>query len=268
MEWYCFFIRRWNNEGRDCAVKLAEIQQDERLIPGGGAQERVLAALRSIVSHGPISLAAVTRELRIPRSSSHRAMQALIEFGWVRKRAGDQAYVLSAKFSEQIGQRDFATHTAEAFQELMGDLRDKEYLHSELALPDPAGRLRVIESTWKKSYFRGDAGSIDELMWSPPPEMRAPFQQADDAGDHSRSVPAGENPSGLTVLAPGIHIVGNGVCIPFKTDWLDVGILSIWPVRNFSNSRPQIERIVRHLRNGEVFKAPEKIELFYTGVNQ
>lgn len=248
-------------------MELTEIQQNKQPVLGGGAQERVLAALRSIVSHGPISLAAITRELRIPRSSSHRAMQALIEFGWVRKRAGDQAYVLSAKFSEQMGQRNFATHTAEAFQELMGDLRDKEYLHSELVLPDSTGRLRVIESTWKKSYLRGEAGNVDELIWSPPPEMQAPHQEIDEVGGHSRPALAGKSPSGLAILAPGIHIVGNGVCIPFKTDWLDVGIMSIWPVRNFSNSRPQIERVIEHLRNGEIFTPPKKIELFYTGVN-
>ncbi len=236
--------------------------------PGVSSQERVLAVLQSIVSHGAANLATITDDLQIPRSSSHRAIQALIEFGWVRKRSGDQAYVPSAQFVNQMGLPADGAYTAEMLQKLMIDLREREYLHTELALPDTAGRMRVVESTCKEAYRRGEACDLARALGSIIPEVNAYCRKIQEAATQS-SLWSGyseqRREGETTLLRSGVHIVGNTACIPFKTSWSDVGVLSIWPVRNFSNSLSQLERIVAHLRKGEIFACPPEIGLFYTG---
>lgn len=236
--------------------------------PGVSSQERVLAVLQSIVSHGSANLATITEELQIPRSSSHRAVQSLIEFGWVRKRSGDQAYVPSSQFLGQMGLPEDGAYTAEMFQNLMTDLREREYLHTEVALPDIAGRMRVIESTCKLAYQRGEACDLARALGSIIPEISTYCRRIHDAAAQNslwltttEVRPEGEG----VLLRSGVHIVGSTASIPFKTSWSDVGILSIWPVRSFSNSLSQIERIVAHLRKGEVFTCPPEVGLFYTG---
>jgi len=248
---------------------VGKLQQNDQMQPGVSSQERVLAALQSVVSHGAATLTQITEELQIPRSSSHRAVQALIDFGWVSKRSGDQAYVLSGLFADQVGVSDFGMHTAESFRPVMTDLREREYLHSELALPDPAGRMRVIESTSKESYTRGEACKLARVVASTIPEIHEHCNSVREAARRlsSWAVPDREKEykTATPILSSGAHIVGNAACIPFKTEWSEIGVWTIWPVRNFSNSVTQMERIIGHLREGEVFELPKKIDLFYTG---
>ncbi len=237
--------------------------------PGVSSQERVLAALQSVVSRGAATLTQVTDELQIPRSSSHRAMQALIDFGWVSKRSGDQAYVLSCRFADQVGVSGFGMHAAESFRPVMADLREREYLHSEVALPDPAGRMRVIESTSKEAYARGEACKLARIVANTVPEIYEHCNSVQEAARRlsSWAVPSREKAPviGTPISCSGAHIVGNAACISFRTERSEVGVWTIWPVRNFSNSVTQLERIVGHFRNDEVFDFPREIDLFYTG---
>ncbi|WP_039018208.1 helix-turn-helix domain-containing protein [Halocynthiibacter namhaensis] len=223
------------------------------------SQERVLAVLQVIILRKSADLNEITNELQISRSSSYRAIQVLVNYGWVRPRSGDCAYVLSAHFVEKFGGRTLDAYTAECCLELVTDLLRKENLHSELALQDASGRLRVIESTSKESYIRGGACDVAQAIARIIHMVFEPREVANDSALLSASS------RGKSLFLSGVHIHNSIACIAFKTEWSEVGIWSIWPVQKFSNSASHLVRTIGHLRRHEIFTLPDEIDFFYSG---
>jgi hypothetical protein len=214
----------------------------------------------------PINLGEISSELGIPRSSSHRAVSALVDYGWVTKRTGDQAYVMSARFSDQFGTSENGLDAAANLRALMLELYSREYLYSELSVVDPQKGLSVVESTYKQSYKRGAACDEAQSLESMIDALEEPIPS------QSNTNHAAIQEEHVTVLGAaakyGAYISNQTLCVLLKSPLSGVGVLSIWPVRKFSNSLSQIERVRDQLRGGQVFSMPQNIDLFYTGVTK
>jgi DNA-binding IclR family transcriptional regulator len=64
-------------------------------IKGGSA--RVGVVLLAVLRDGPIGLDALAAKSGVPRTAAWRALQALQDFRWVRKRRSDGAYQATAR---------------------------------------------------------------------------------------------------------------------------------------------------------------------------
>jgi hypothetical protein len=184
----------------------------------------------------------------------------------VAKRTGDQAYVMSAQFADQLGGLETGFDTAESLRGLMLELYSREYLYSELSVFDQNRGLTVVESTYKQSYKRGTAcdealslgGIISEL--DDPLPMQSNENHAVSTDDRETLVGAASK--------CGAYLSNQTLCVLLNSPLSGVGVLSIWPVRKFSNSMSQMERVWDQLRSGAVFTMPQNIDLFYTGVTK
>jgi len=165
--------------------------------------QRILAITELIAERGPITLVELTAALPFSRAAIWRAVDTLRLQGWVRMRAGDNAFEMRRDLADRFARGHHSSPEVEAIAPIRDRIMGFGPLHIELGGFTDTGVFRVLEST-RKSYYAGqfsvpslvdDDLAIAAQLTIPPPSLvlhlRAFMVSARD--DERRVITSGEH---------------------------------------------------------------------------
>lgn len=165
--------------------------------------QRILAIAEMIAERGPITLVELSAALPFSRAAIWRAVDTLRMQGWVRMRAGDNAFELRRELADRLARGHHSSPEVEAIAPIRDRIMEIGPVHVELGGFTDTGVFRVLEST-RKSYYAGqlsvpslvdDDLAIAAQLTIPPPSLvlhlRAFMVSARD--DERRVITSGEH---------------------------------------------------------------------------
>ncbi len=178
--------------------------------------QRILAIAELIAERGPITLVELCAALPFSRAAIWRAVDTLRLQGWVRMRAGDNAFEMRGELADRLARGHRSNPEVEAIAPIRERIMGYGPVHVELGGFTGTGVFRVLEST-RKSYYSGqfsvpslvdDDLAIAAQLTIPPPSLvlhlRAFMVSARD--DERRVITSGEHGRVIAKLRDVGHI--------------------------------------------------------------
>ncbi len=116
-----------------------------------------------IAEFGPISLADLTRMTFLPRSSVHRAAQALQAKGWIRARMSDHNYEVTNTFLTSLHASTVSVQCTDLLDQVVRDLAKSLDLAFEIGAFTELGNFEGIDTT----EYKSDLESHQSLVTAP-----------------------------------------------------------------------------------------------------
>lgn len=120
------------------------------------ATDRLMSVFAIITQHGPISLADLTQASSLPRSSVHRACQALQTKGWIRARLSDHRYEISHQFQTRVANAPQTVHCTALLDDTLKDLASSTDLIFEIGVFTQLGQFDGVDTTEYKFELEQD----------------------------------------------------------------------------------------------------------------
>lgn len=114
--------------------------------------QRILTITEMIADRGPITLVDLCAALPFSRAAIWRALDTLRLQGWVRMRAGDNAFELRRDLADRLSKGHHSSPEVEAIAPIRDRILKFGPVHIELGGFCDTGVFRVLEST-RKSYY-------------------------------------------------------------------------------------------------------------------
>lgn len=111
--------------------------------------QRVFIVFETIVSKGPLTLAQLTDDIDLPRSTLHRALQSLEERGWIRARLHDHAYEVTHRFDVVVANARSAQEELELITPVMQAMAS-ETLFVDFGMFIKPGKFVTLDSNDRK----------------------------------------------------------------------------------------------------------------------
>jgi hypothetical protein len=170
--------------------------------------QRILTVIEMIAMRGPITLPELCAALPlISRAAVWRAVDTLRAQGWVRMRAGDNAYEMRREMADRLARGHHSMPEVEAIAPIRDRIGAMGPVHVELGGFVDTGVFKVLEST-RKSHYRmpqdqpslvDDDLAIAAQLTVPPPNLvlhlraylikaRNDERQIITSGEHGRAI--------------------------------------------------------------------------------
>lgn len=111
------------------------------------ATDRLMSVFMMVAEFGPVSLADLTRMTFLPRSSVHRAAQALQAKGWIRARMSDHAYEVTKSFQSSLQASSVTVRCVDMLDGVIRDLAKSLDLTFEVGAFTDMGIFDGIDTT-------------------------------------------------------------------------------------------------------------------------
>lgn len=108
---------------------------------------RILRVADMVARHGPLRLDAVMARTGLPRSATYRCLKELEAQGWIRALLSGEGYVVTHGQQARFGASRHSPPQVERAAEALAPLRRAARLEVDIAVLEPDGQVRVIESS-------------------------------------------------------------------------------------------------------------------------
>lgn len=207
----------------------------------GTPQVRVLEVLRLIKYQGSISFSSMLDVLQLPRGSLYRALQALKRRGWIRKRLGDNEFVVSQEFCDLLGIRDLQFNLPQALLKFMRMVSSERGVHAELSRMAPDRKISTIESTCRKSY---ECAHLTPNICSVLQRLASTSQLKEDLLNKPASSVSERKSMICSLVRGGPVLAGDGVFLLCQFDEYETCFLYMWSKIPGKRGKMQLKKLV------------------------